>query len=301
MPWQWHYYGTSGGIITSAINFIFIFNVSNNKIAFEEPILKRSLSFFAKSLNLYFITIYTGFYNDIHPMLNRVKLRIAGLSYSPMQNGAFALLLAVDNSESNIRIPIVIGPAEAQSIAIHLEGVRSPRPMTHDLFVSFAQAFGVQLTEVFIYKFEDGIYSSEMTFVDGDRTIVLDSRTSDAVAIAMRARVPIYTTPAIVEECGIEVVERPAPEDGEIDLDQENTGSDIEGDEDNDENDMADVPAAATMDHAVDPNLSQSREATLTLAQLQRRMEYMVDHEDYEGAARVQALIQARTQPGEPS
>lgn len=74
--------------------------------------------------------------------------------------------------------------------------------MTHDLFMSFAHAFGVKLTEVFIYKFEDGIFSSELTFSDGERQVVLDSRTSDAIAIAMRTKAPIYTTRAILDETG---------------------------------------------------------------------------------------------------
>ena len=74
--------------------------------------------------------------------------------------------------------------------------------MTHDLFVSFAHAFGVKLKEVFIYKFEDGIFSSELTFTDGDRTIVLDSRTSDAIGIALRTKSPIYTTKDILDETG---------------------------------------------------------------------------------------------------
>ena len=138
-----------------------------------------------------------------------------GLSYSPMQSGAFALLLAVDG-DSPVRIPVVIGAPEAQSIAATLEGVSSPRPMTHDLFVTFARSFGIKLTEVFIYKFEDGIYSSEMTFTDGEHQVVLDARTSDAVSIAMRSGAPVYTTQAIVDECGI-VLEEVNQESGDGD------------------------------------------------------------------------------------
>lgn len=131
-----------------------------------------------------------------------------GLSYNPMQDGAFALLLAAENS--NKRIPVIIGAAEAQAIAIVIEHIKPQRPMTHDLFATMAHAFGVELKEVFIYDFEDGIFSAEMTFSDGERQITLDSRTSDAVAVAIRTGAPIYTTPAILEETGIEIVETDA-------------------------------------------------------------------------------------------
>ena len=128
-----------------------------------------------------------------------------GLSYNPLQDGAFAMLLAAEGTTK--RIPIIIGAAEAQAIAIVVEQIKPQRPMTHDLFATMAHAFGVELKEVFIYNFEDGIFSAEMTFSDGERTITLDSRTSDAVAVALRTGAPIYTTPAIVEETGIEFVE----------------------------------------------------------------------------------------------
>lgn len=192
-----------------------------------------------------------------------------GISYSPMQNGAFALLLAVEG-DSKVRIPVVIGGAEAQSIAIRLEKVRTPRPLTHDLFCSFAHAFGVRLEEVFIYKFEDGIYSSELTFTDGSRTIALDARTSDAIAIAMRAGAPIYTTQAIVDETGIEL------EEVEIDTDAlhpEETGGDanIEADDRNEE--------------------------SVSTTELEKRLAKLIEDENYEEAARVSAIIKQRKQP----
>ena len=136
-------------------------------------------------------------------MENRVKLKVLGISYSQIQAGAYALILAQVNGP--YRIPVVIGASEAQSIALKMEGIIPPRPMTHDLFVSFAHAFGVKLEEVFIYKFEDGIFSSELTFTDGDRTVTIDSRTSDAIAIAMRTNTPIFTTREILNETGFEM------------------------------------------------------------------------------------------------
>ena len=130
----------------------------------------------------------------------KIRLKVLGISYSQIQSGAYALILA--QADGPYRIPVVIGASEAQSIAIRMEGIIPPRPMTHDLFVSFAHAFGVKLKEVFIYKFEDGIFSSELTFTDGEREVVLDSRTSDAIAIAMRTKSPIFTTRSILDETG---------------------------------------------------------------------------------------------------
>ena len=140
-------------------------------------------------------------------MDDRVKLKVMGITYSQIQNGAYALVLAEENGDR--RIPIIIGTAEAQSIAIRLEHLTPPRPMTHDLFASFAQGFGIRLREVFVYHYEDGVFSSELLFDDGTRQIRLDSRTSDAIAIALRTQSPIYTTEKIINEAGIIFQEEP--------------------------------------------------------------------------------------------
>lgn len=134
-------------------------------------------------------------------MSTRIKLRVQGLTNSQIQSGAYALILAEENGPR--RIPIIVGTAEAQSIAIALEHIVPPRPLTHDLFATFAQAFNVLLKEVNIYKFEDGVFYSELEFSDGERTIKLDSRTSDAIAIALRVNCDIFTSEEIVKECGV--------------------------------------------------------------------------------------------------
>ena len=140
-------------------------------------------------------------------MDDRVKLKVMGITYSQIQNGAYALVLAEENGDR--RIPIIIGTAEAQSIAIRLEHLTPPRPMTHDLFASFAQGFGIRLREVFVYHYEDGVFSSELLFDDGTRQIRIDSRTSDAIAIALRTQSPIYTTEKSINEAGIIFQEEP--------------------------------------------------------------------------------------------
>ena len=133
--------------------------------------------------------------------MQKVKLNILGLSVSQSQSGAYALVLAEENGER--RIPIIIGPVEAQSIAIQLEGLKPPRPLTHDLFKQLANAFDIEITEVIIYKLEEGIFYSELVCIRNEKPIIIDSRTSDAVAIALRFDCPIYTSEEILQRAGI--------------------------------------------------------------------------------------------------
>ena len=136
-------------------------------------------------------------------MNNRIKLRVQGLTNSQVQSNAYALILAEEGGSR--RIPIIVGTAEAQSIAIAIEQIKPPRPLTHDLFVSLSEALDAELREVYIYKFEDGVFYSELLFVNGLRQIRIDSRTSDAIAIALRMKCPIYGSQSIIEECGITI------------------------------------------------------------------------------------------------
>ncbi len=136
-----------------------------------------------------------------HSESRRVELKVLGVSYSQIQSGAYALILA--EIDGPMRVPVVVGGMEAQSVAIKLEGIIPPRPLTHDLFASLMHAFNLQLLDVYIYKFEDGIFSSEMTIIDNNgKEVKLDARTSDAIAIAMRVGAPIYTTKQIIAETG---------------------------------------------------------------------------------------------------
>lgn len=133
--------------------------------------------------------------------MQKIRLNILGLSVSQTQSGAYALVLAEENGER--RIPIIIGPVEAQAIAIQLEGLKPPRPLTHDLIKNMAMAFDIALLEVTIYKLEEGIFYSELLCEMNGKEINIDSRTSDAVALALRFRCPIYTTEDILKKSGI--------------------------------------------------------------------------------------------------
>ena len=209
----------------------------------------------------------------------RIRLKVLGISYSQIQSGAYALILA--QVGGLYRITVVIGASEAQSIAMRMENITPPRPMTHDLFVSFAHAFGVKLKEVFIYRFEDGIFSSELTFSDGDRTVAIDSRTSDAIAIAMRTGAPIFTTPEILEETGFLLDETASAEEDPDEAAGAEAPRYIGDDE---EDDLSDDPFANAV-----PRLEN-----YTIEELERTLAKLIDQEDYEEAARVNEILKRK-------
>jgi bifunctional DNase/RNase len=134
-------------------------------------------------------------------MQKKIRLNILGLSVSQTQSGAYALVLTEENGDR--RIPIIIGPVEAQAIAIQLEGLKPPRPLTHDLIKNIALSFEITILEVMIYKLEEGIFYSELLCEMDGKEVKIDSRTSDAVALALRFRCPIYTTEEILQKAGI--------------------------------------------------------------------------------------------------
>jgi uncharacterized protein len=133
--------------------------------------------------------------------MQKIRLNILGLSVSQTQSGAYALVLAEEHGDR--RIPIIIGPVEAQAIAIQMEGLKPPRPLTHDLIKNIALAFDIVLLEVTIHKLEEGIFFSELLCEMEGKEVRIDSRTSDAIALALRFRCPIYTTEEILKKAGI--------------------------------------------------------------------------------------------------
>lgn len=209
-------------------------------------------------------------------MSERIRLKVLGISYSQIQSGAYALILA--QAGGPYRIPVVIGAAEAQSIALRMESITTPRPMTHDLFVSFAHAFGVKLLEVFIYRFEDGIFSSELTFSDGDRTVRIDSRTSDAIAIAMRTGAPIFTTREILDETGFLMEAQ----------------NESDEDEDEDEEAAEGAPEFSDEPDETATAFSSPKIENYTVEELERTLERLIKQENYEEAARVNEILKQK-------
>ncbi len=197
-----------------------------------------------------------------------------GLSCSQLREGAYALLLAEESGPR--RIPVVIGEAEAQSIALALERIVTPRPLTHDLFVTFAHAFGVRLTDVFISRFEDGIFYSQLTFEDeSGHTVTTDARTSDAVALAIRTHTPIYTTEEILEQTGFVLQDNSITPAG--DTEESESDEDFEG-----------LPEEDDSYHA-EPRLEN-----YSIEQLEKSMAECIANEDYEQAQAIMLILERK-------
>jgi uncharacterized protein len=137
--------------------------------------------------------------------VDKIKLEILGLSSSQSQSGSFALVLGEEIG--NRRLPIIIGMFEAQAIAIEIEKIVPNRPMTHDLFKSFANSFKFSLVEIIISDLKEGVFYAKIVCTDGMRKTEIDARPSDAIAIGLRFNVPIYTYESILSEAGIVLTE----------------------------------------------------------------------------------------------
>jgi len=153
--------------------------------------------------------------------MQKIELKIVGLSYSHSQSSAYALILG--EVKGNRRLPIIVGGLEAQAIAIEVEKLKPARPLTHDLFKSFAETFDIKIREVIINKFHEGIFYSVLVCNKNGDIIEIDSRTSDAVAIALRFDSPIYTYESIMALGGIIIdPEEESSESGKEQIEDEN-------------------------------------------------------------------------------
>lgn len=204
--------------------------------------------------------------------MEQIKLFIKGLSYSQTQSGAYALVLGEEDGDR--RLPIIIGGFEAQSIAIALEKeVNPPRPLTHDLFKSFADQFAITLKEVVIHKLQDGVFFSILVCEHQGKEQVLDARTSDAVALAIRFNAPIFTYKEILEKAGIILKE----------------GSEEMADE---KGARAEEPTSEAKQQT--SSSKQQDYSSLDLSKLHKMLDDAVKNEDYEAAARLRDEIDKR-------
>ena len=196
--------------------------------------------------------------------MDKIKLEIAGLSYSQTQSGAYALVLAEANGKR--RLPIIIGGFEAQAIAIELENMTPSRPLTHDLFKNFAEQYQININEIIIYNLVEGIFFAKLYCEQNGVEIQIDSRTSDAIALAVRFECPIYTYEFVLSQAGI-ILE-----------DEEN--SEDESDLIDEEYDMDDF----------NPDPVER----LTLSELELKLKESIDNEDYEAASKIRDEIKRR-------
>lgn len=191
--------------------------------------------------------------------MKKIRLEVIGMSYSQLQSGAYALILG--EADGRRRLPIIIGSFEAQSIALELEKMKPSRPLTHDLFKTFASTFDISVTEVVIHKFSDGIFYALLYCTNGEQRVEIDSRTSDAVALALRFRCPIYTTEDVMSLAAIDMAEQ-------------NEVFDMSGDSDDD--------------------IDESEYADVDSDELERMMQEAIDREEYEKASLIRDEIKRR-------
>lgn len=141
--------------------------------------------------------------------MEKIRLELVGITYNQIESGVYAVIL--QQAGGTRRIPIVIGFPEAQAIECKLQEVITPRPLTHDLMVNVMSTFGVSLREVNIRRLNNGVFAAELILNGDDGLHVVDSRSSDAIALAIRVDAPIYTTPEVLEEAGFEPGEQSGP------------------------------------------------------------------------------------------
>jgi len=195
--------------------------------------------------------------------MKKIKLNVLGISYSQTQSGAYALVLTEENGER--RLPIIIGGFEAQAIVIKLENLDPPRPLTHDLFKSFADMVELNLKEVFIHRLDEGVFYSQLLCEKSGEELLIDSRTSDAVALALRFECPIYITEEIMDKAGI-VIE----------------GSEYE-------DDLLGEPAVESEEETKESNYDK-----VPLKELEKQLEEAIIKEDYERAAAIRDELDRR-------
>lgn len=151
-------------------------------------------------------------------MVEKVRLTVLGFSFNQTQSGTYGLVLSEEIGVR--RLMIVVGAPEAQSIAFRLQDVVPPRPLTHDLFKPILDSFSINLQEVIIHSFSEGVFHSKLIFRQADHLVEIDSRTSDAVALAIRNDAPIYTTESIMKELSV-VIDDSVLEEEKKDLKEE--------------------------------------------------------------------------------
>ncbi|MBA9077813.1 MULTISPECIES: bifunctional nuclease family protein [Rufibacter] len=203
--------------------------------------------------------------------MKKIELEILGLSSSQSQSGSFALVLG--EKDGSRRLPIIIGMFEAQSIAIQIEKINPTRPLTHDLFKSFAQQMSVSVQEIMISDLKEGVFFSKIVCTDGEKEFELDARPSDAIAIGLRFGVPIYTVESVLSEAGIIL----------SDLDEE------EADEETDE-----IPTSTGSSAGAAASSGKSNLKEVSVEELNTMLNEALEKEDYERAAKIRDELNKR-------
>ncbi|MDE7350673.1 MAG: bifunctional nuclease family protein [Muribaculaceae bacterium] len=199
-----------------------------------------------------------------------VRLKIVGITYNQIENGMYAMVL--EDMDGSLRLPIIIGYNEAQSIECMLQKIKTPRPLTHEFTTEILGAFDIVIESVVIKQLENGIFTADVTLRQGERTSVIDARSSDAIAIAMRVDAPVFTSRVLLERCGIDR-ESFAPRN----LHDSSRQS---------------IPVKKAIERVKNPSFSPYEGESLD--SLRRMMEEAVMEEDYEKAGEIKMEIDKR-------
>ena len=204
--------------------------------------------------------------------MERHRLELVGITYNQIESGVYAVILREVGGER--RIPIIIGYPEAQAIECKLQEVVTPRPLTHDMMVNFMTAFGVSLKEIEIRRLSNGVFAADLVFTDGNETRIIDARSSDGIALAIRVGAPIYTSDEVLSEAGFLPEEtRPKPRQAR----------------------SIDRPAEKKQNPVKGKEISQGADiSSLSIENLNEEMQKAAENEDYEKAARFKAEIDRR-------
>jgi len=209
--------------------------------------------------------------------MNLIKLEIHGISYSENLSGAFALVL--NESKGQRKLPVVIGGFEAQAIALALQkNIKTSRPLTHELFKGFADKFEIKLKKVIIHKLVDGVFFSNMVCEKDGKTVTIDSRTSDAIAMALRFNAPVFTYESILNDVGFE---SDFKYDKKIDINEVNPFNNLEKDDD---------------ESLKEINFSSEdvKLENISLIKLKKMLDISLAKEDYEFSAKIRDEIKSR-------
>ena len=209
--------------------------------------------------------------------MDLIKLEIHGISYSENLSGAFALVL--NESKGQRKLPVVIGGFEAQAIALALQkNIKTSRPLTHELFKGFADKFEIKLKKVIIHKLVDGVFFSNMVCEKDGKTVTIDSRTSDAIAMALRFNAPVFTYESILNEVGFE---SDFKYDKKIDINEVDPFNNLEKDDD---------------ESLKEINFSSEdvKLENISLIKLKEMLDMSLAKEDYEFSAKIRDEIKSR-------
>lgn len=217
--------------------------------------------------------------------MDKVRVEIAGLHQTPSGTGAYALILREVNGTRNL--PIIIGAFEAQAIAMELEGIKPPRPLTHDLTKNLIEALGATLVEIIIDELRDNTFYAKLILDVSSITQEIDARPSDAIALSVRFRCPIFASESVMREAAFEV--EPMESSG-LRISEEDE------DEDDDEENEEDIFRSKKKPSSEIPSFHRSKEKRI--AQLQAQLKEAIEKEEYERAAKIRDELKKLTGEG---